>query len=106
MLNLERLMNKLILLVMLVFGLSLTAQAKDLAIYQTALRIAQDEVQAIEVERNADSQRVLATEKEIERLKKQLGEERAKAAQSEKRYAEAKKKQDKAQAAFDEAWKR
>lgn len=96
--------NKLMLL--LVLCLPLAAQARDLSTVQTALRIAQDEMKAAEAERDADAKRVAATEKEMVRLKNQLEAERKKAAQSEKRYLETKRRSDKAQAAFDKAWKR
>ena len=94
-----------LLLALFLFGLPPAALARDLSTLQTALRIAQDEVKAAEAERDADAKRVAVTEKEIERLKKQLEIERKKAAQSEKRYVESKKQSDKAQAAFDQAWK-
>ncbi|MFZ2525635.1 MAG: hypothetical protein WAW87_10030 [Candidatus Ferrigenium altingense] len=94
-----------LLLALFLFGLPQAAVARDLSTLQTALRIAQDEVKAAEAERDADAKRVAVIEKEMERLKKQLEAERKKAAQSEKRYVESKKRSDKAQAAFDQAWK-
>lgn len=101
-------MNKLLLSVVLVFfmaGLQPLAQARDLSTFQTALRVAQDELKDAEAERDVDARRAATTEKEVERLKKQLEAERKKAAQSEKRYLEGRKQYDKAQAAFDQAWK-
>jgi len=95
-----------LLLALFLFGLPPSALARDLSTVQTALRIAQDEMKAAETERDADAKRVAATEKEMVRLKNQLEAERKKAAQSENRYVESRKRSDKAQAAFDEAWKR
>ncbi|MDP2695081.1 MAG: hypothetical protein Q8O58_09470 [Gallionella sp.] len=94
-----------LLLALFLFGLPQAAVARDLSTLQTALRIAQDEVKAAGAERDADAKRVAVIKKEMERLKKQLEAERKKAARSEKRYVESKKQSDKAQAAFDQAWK-
>ena len=74
--------NKLVLpgtllLALFLFGLPTLAVSKDLSTVQTALRIAQDEVKAAEAERDADAKRVAVTEKEMERLKKQLEAERS-----------------------------
>jgi 5-bromo-4-chloroindolyl phosphate hydrolysis protein len=96
----------MLLLAFALFGLLPLAHARDLSTVQTALRIAQDEMKAAEAERDTDAQRVAVTENDLEQLKKQLKEAREKAARSEKRYIESKKRHDKAQAAMDQAWKR
>ena len=96
----------MLLLAFLLFGWQPLAQARDLSTLQTALRIAQDEMKAAEAERDADAQRVVSTEKEIEQLNKQLKTAREKAVQSEKRCLEARKHNARAQAALDQAWKR
>jgi hypothetical protein len=95
-----------VLLVFSLSGLPPAAQARDLSTVQTALRVAQDEMNAARTARDADARRVAATEKEMARLKERLEAERDKAGQSEKRYIESKKRHDKAQAAFSRAWKR
>jgi uncharacterized protein (DUF3084 family) len=102
------LMNKYVLSGLLACSLSVfatSALCRDLSSFQTALRVAQDELNAVQVERDADAQRMDATEKEVARLQKQLQADKAKAAKSEQRFLEQKVKFDKAQAAFDEAYK-
>ena len=94
-----------LVLVLCLFGLMPLAQAKDLSALQTAARIAQDDVKNAKEERDADTQRVSAAEKELEQQKKRLEAARKKAAQSESRYLESKKKYDKAQTNLDRAWK-
>ena len=96
--------NSLILILCL-FGTASLAQAKDLSALQTALQIAQDELENAKAERDADANRLSAVEKEWERISKLLESERKKASQSESRYQESRKKHDKAQAALDQAWK-
>lgn len=93
-------------LTLFIAGMPTSVLARDLSTFQTALRIAHNEFKAAEAEREADNKRVAVTETEIERLKKQLETEREKAAQSEQRYLESKKRYDRAQAALDQAWKR
>lgn len=97
--------NSLILVACLL-GTASLAQAKDLSALQTALQIAQDEMEGAKAERDADANRMAAVEKEWERLGKLLETERKKASQSESRYQESKKKHEKAQTALDQAWKR
>ena len=95
-----------LLLALFLCGLAPAALPGDLSTVRTALRIAQDEMRAAEAERDADARRVAVTEKEMVRLKERLEAERKKAARSEKRYAESRERHDKAQAAFDRAWKK
>jgi Sec-independent protein translocase protein TatA len=95
-----------LLLALFLCGLAPVALSADMSTAQTALRIARDEMRDAEAERDADARRAAATTKEVVRLKKQLEAEQKKAAQSEKRYVESRERHDKAQAAFDRAWKR
>lgn len=83
-----------------------SAGGAELSALQTAMHIAQDEMESAMKDRDADARRVLAGEKELERLKSQLDSDRKKAAQSASRYLESKKKYDKAQSALDKAWKK
>ncbi|TXT25012.1 MAG: hypothetical protein FD134_1256 [Gallionellaceae bacterium] len=83
-----------------------SAGGAELSALQTAMHIAQDEMERAMKERDADARRVSVGEKELERLKLQLEADRKKATQSANRYLESKKKYDKAQSALDKAWKK
>lgn len=82
------------------------AAAAELSALQTAMHIAQDEMESAMKERDADARRASAGEKELERLKSQLEADRKKASRSAGRYLESRKKYDRAQSALDKAWKK
>ena len=105
MFTIKRVSRNSLILILCLLGSASLAQAKDLSALQTALQIAQDELENAKAERDADANRLSAVEKEWERLNKMLADERKKAFQSESRYQESRKKHDKAQTALDQAWK-
>lgn len=95
-----------LLLVLMLFGLSPLALARDMSTFQTAMQVAREEMEAAEADRNADAKHVAEIETEMEKLKTQLDAARKKSALSEKRYVEGKKRYAKSQADFDKAWKK
>lgn len=94
-----------LILVLCLLALPSLAQAKDLSALQTAVHIAQDNMNKAKEERDADAQAVSAMEKELEHQKKLLEAARKKASQSERGYVESKKKYEDAQTTLDKAWK-
>jgi uncharacterized protein (DUF3084 family) len=95
--------NTLITVILILF--CLPALARDLSVLQAAIKVTQDDLTAAQTERDADLQFVLSTEKELSLLKKQLEAGKTKAAKSEKRYLESKKRYDKVQADLDQVLK-
>lgn len=98
---------KTLYVVLMLLGALVTgnAQSKDLSALQTAVHIAQDELNNAKEARDADAQRVSADEKELEKQKIQLEADRKKASQSASRYLDSKKKYDQAQSVLGQAWK-
>ena len=94
--------------VLLLFGVFLSGNAwsEDVSALQTAVRIAKDEMDKAQKERDAINHRVANEEKELTELKAQLEADKKRAVESANRYLESKKKYDKAQAALEKAWKK
>lgn len=82
------------------------AWSEDVSALQTAVHIAQGELERAQKERDTFNRRVAEEEKELAELKAQLEADRKKAAEAATRYLESKKKYDKAQAALEKAWKK
>lgn len=99
---------KILCLALTLFGIFMAGNARsdDLSALQTAVHIAQDEMEKALKERDADIRRVAKGEKDLEELKSQLEADRKRASQSASRYLESRKKHDQAQAALDKAWKK
>ncbi|MBI5659845.1 MAG: hypothetical protein HZC43_09945 [Nitrosomonadales bacterium] len=93
--------------VLLLFGALAAGNAwsADLSALQTAVHLAQDEMESARKERDADARRVAADEKELERQRAQLEADRKKAAHSSSRHLDSKRKYEKAQSALEKAWK-
>jgi chromosome segregation ATPase len=99
-------MSKISLLLLAFFLGASIAHAQDLSTLQSALHIAEDEMNKAKDARDDDAKRVAEIEKEIEQQKKELEEAKKRAAQSESRYAASRKKYEKVDAEMDKALKR
>ena len=94
-----------ILLALALFVVMSVAQARDVSVQQTGYNSALHKLEKAEATFKSDAQAVADTEKLIERKKKQLVEEQARAEQSRKNLQEAREKLEQAQTILDKAWK-
>ncbi len=94
--------------VLLLFGVFLSGNAwsEDVSALQTAVRIAKDEMDRAQKERDSIRHQVADEEQELTELKARLEADKKRAVESANRYLESKKKYDKAQAALEKAWKK
>ena len=104
-------MNPLLFIIALVSFFPHLVEAKDMSTLQTALTLAQEEVDKAKGKHEASEQAVVQQKQVVEDQAKQLAEgkkqlENLKMEEKEaaEHYAEAKKQYEKVQSAFKEAW--